>query len=87
MRLHVSHPTDGLKLGMMGPPLIPVLVTGHFKDVLEATVARVLVAHPPAWRRDGKDHVCIISTLCLLISLLDRTSDNRMKRKQLTFHQ
>lgn len=51
--LHVSHPADGLDLGVVGSPLIPVLESAHFKDVLVATVPRVLVAHPPARRRDG----------------------------------
>lgn len=44
--LHVSHPADGLDLGMVGSPLVPVLERTHLKHVLEATVARVLVTHP-----------------------------------------
>lgn len=47
--LHVSHPADGLDLGVVSSPLVPVLVRAHFKHVLVATVARVLVAHPAVW--------------------------------------
>lgn len=46
VRLHVSHPANGLDLGVVGSPLIPVLERTHFKHILEATVSRVLVAHP-----------------------------------------
>lgn len=46
VRLHVSHPADGLDLGVVGSPVVPVLVRAHFEHVLVATVARVLVAHP-----------------------------------------
>lgn len=46
VRLHVSHPADGLDLGLVGSPVVPVLVWPHFKDILVTTVARVLVAHP-----------------------------------------
>lgn len=46
VRLHVSHPADGLDLGLVGSPVVPVLVWPHFKDILVSTVARVLVAHP-----------------------------------------
>lgn len=46
VRLHVSHPADGLDLGVVGSPVVPVLVRAHFIHILEATVARVLVAHP-----------------------------------------
>lgn len=49
VRLHVSHPADGLDLGVVGSPVIPVLERPHFKDILVATVARVLVAHPAVW--------------------------------------
>lgn len=49
VRLHVSHPTDGLDLGVVSSPVIPVLVRPHLKDILVATVARVLVSHPAVW--------------------------------------
>lgn len=48
VRLHVSHPADGLDLGLVGSPLVPVLVRAHFKHILVAAVAGVLVAHPAA---------------------------------------
>ncbi len=47
--LHVSHPADGLDLGVVGSPVIPMLERAHFKHVLVATVAGVLVAHPAVW--------------------------------------
>lgn len=46
VRLHVPHPADGLDLGLLGSPLIPVLHRSHLKHILVSTVARVLVAHP-----------------------------------------
>ena len=49
VRLHVSHPADGLDLGVVGAPLVPVFESAHFKHILEATVARVLVSHPAVW--------------------------------------
>lgn len=52
--LHVSHPTDGLDLGLVGSPLVPVLERAHLKHILVATVARVLVAHPAVWRSREK---------------------------------
>lgn len=52
--LHVPHPTDGLDLGVVGSPVIPVLVRTHFKHILVATVARVLVAHPAVSGRREK---------------------------------
>lgn len=51
MRLHVPDPADRLDLGVMGAPLVPVLVRAHLKHVLVATVARVLVAHPTVGER------------------------------------
>lgn len=53
VRLHVSHPADGLDLGVVGSPVIPVLVRAHFEHILEATVARVLVAHPTVRKKRG----------------------------------
>jgi len=44
--LHVSHPAHGLDLGVVGSPLVPVLVRAHLEHVLIATVARILVSHP-----------------------------------------
>lgn len=65
MCLHVSHPADGLDLGVVGSPLVPVLVRSHLKHILEATVARVLVAHPAVRRRETdvnhKSHSVITS--------------------------
>lgn len=46
VRLHVSHSADGLHLGLVGAPVVPVLVRPHFEDILVATVTGVLVAHP-----------------------------------------
>ena len=60
MRLHVPHPADGLDLGVVGSPVVPVLVRAHFKHVLVATVARVLVAHPAVWgRREDRESVVV----------------------------
>lgn len=54
MRLHVPHPADGLDLGLVGSPVVPALERPHLQDVLVATVARVLVAHP-AVRGEERD--------------------------------
>lgn len=44
--LHVPDPADGLDMGVVGSPLVPVLVGAHLKDVLVSTVTWVLVTHP-----------------------------------------
>lgn len=54
MCLHVPHPANGLDLGVVGTPFIPVLVRTYFKDVLEASVARILVTHPSVRRNRKK---------------------------------
>lgn len=69
--LHVSHPADGLDLGLVGSPLVPVLVRSHLKHVLEATVARVLVAHPAVKRRETDvKHKSLILPVFLSIKAL-----------------
>lgn len=46
--LHVTDATHGLHLGMRGPKVTAVLVISLLQQVLQPTVARVLVANPPA---------------------------------------
>lgn len=55
--LHVPHSTDGLDLGVVGSPVVPVLVRSHLKHVLVATVAGVLVSHPAVWGSREKTRV------------------------------
>lgn len=60
VRLHVSHPADGLDLGLVGSPVVPVLVRPHFKDILVTTVARVLVAHPAEKVESSQEAVLLV---------------------------
>ena len=51
--LHVPHSAHGLDLGVVGAPLVPLLVSSHLQHVLVTTVARVLVAHPTVEQRES----------------------------------
>lgn len=53
--LHVADATHGLDLGVRGPEVAVVLVISLLQQVLQPTVARVLVPNPPAGR--GVGHV------------------------------
>lgn len=52
MCLHVPHSTDGLDLGMVGAPLVPVLEDTVLEHILVATVTGVLVANPTVIQRN-----------------------------------
>ena len=54
VRLHVPHSADGLDLRVVRSPVVPVLVGAHLEHVLVTAVARVLVTHPAAGKREGK---------------------------------
>lgn len=47
MRVHISHSSHRLDLGVMGAPFIPVFVGSEFKQVLISTVAWILISNPP----------------------------------------
>lgn len=47
MELHVPDTTHGLDLGLEGGEVVVVSVVTALKQVLVASVSRVLVTHPP----------------------------------------
>lgn len=47
MELHVPDTTHGLDLGLEGAEVVVVSVVTALKQVLVASVSRVLVTHPP----------------------------------------
>lgn len=47
MELHVPDTTHGLDLGLEGAEVVVVSVVTTLKQVLVASVSRVLVTHPP----------------------------------------
>lgn len=49
--LHVPDAPHRLDLGVLGAELGAVFVVALLKEVLVASVARVLIAHPPAGKR------------------------------------
>lgn len=75
--LLVADPAHGLQLRLVGVPFIPVAILAPLKHVLAPTVARELVANPPAgcqgWGEDGQPPV---STSCQ--SLLKPASDHAL---------
>lgn len=52
--LHVTDATHRLHLGVRGPEVTVVLVIPLLQQVLQPTVARVLVPNPPAGRGGGE---------------------------------
>lgn len=50
--LHVTDATHRLHLGVRGPEVAVVLVIPLLQQILQPTVARVLVPNPPAGRDD-----------------------------------
>lgn len=55
MVLHVPDATHGLDLGLEGGEVVVVSVFTTLKQVLVASVSRVLVTHKPERDREGED--------------------------------
>lgn len=57
MVLHVPDATHGLDLGLEGGEVVVVPVFSTLKQVLVASVSRVLVTHKPERHREGEDEL------------------------------
>lgn len=56
VELHVPHTAHGLNLRLEGTKLVVVSIVAALKQVLVASVAGILVSHPPI----KKEHILII---------------------------
>lgn len=65
VELHVPHTAHGLNLRLEGTKLVVVSVVAALKQILVASVARVLVSHPPSKR--GKE--CVKHGIVLLLAV------------------
>lgn len=54
VELHVPDTTHGLDLGLEGAELVVVPVVTALKQVLVASVSRVLITHPPEGERESR---------------------------------
>lgn len=77
MELHVPDAAHGLDLGLEGAEVIVVSVVTALKQVLVASVSRVLVTHPPERDMISKGHGCVFIIGCPCSVLLADIHTNK----------